>query len=76
MLPLTEERSHIISESFKDDVIEMALNIHGNHVIQICLDQLTKEEHKQYIYQAVISNCSKIATDKHGCCVIQKLLNS
>ena len=48
----------------------MALNIHGNHVIELCLDHLTQEEHKDAIYKTVLCNCAKIATDKHGCCVI------
>lgn len=52
------------------------MNIHGNHVVQLCLDHLTKEEHKEIIYRTVICNCSIIATDKHGCCVIQKILGS
>ena len=76
ILPLSDSRSQIISDCLKtekggeDKVLELALNIHGNHVIQLCLDNLTKEEHKDHIYRTVICNCAKIATDKHGCCVI------
>lgn len=53
-----------------DRVLKLAMNLHGNHVIQLCLDHLTKEEHKEAIYKTVLNNCAKIATDKHGCCVI------
>ena len=84
--PLCDQRSLLISqglinkeESKKDSssnerVLQMALNIHGNHVIELCLDHLTQEEHKDAIYKTVLCNCAKIATDKHGCCVIQKIL--
>lgn len=44
-------------------------------MIQLCLDHLVSDEHKDGIYRTVILNCAKIATDKHGCCVIQKILN-
>lgn len=75
IIPLSDRLSFLISESFKtmddsDKVLELTLNIHGNHVIQLCLDNLTQEEHKERIYRTVICNCARIATDKHGCCVI------
>lgn len=42
----------------------------------MCLDHLTLEEHKENIHTTVLCNCAKIATDKHGCCVIQKILGA
>ena len=56
--PFNAERSQIISESFKDNVMDLGLNIHGNHVVQICLENFTREEHKEPIYRAVLQNCS------------------
>eukprot|EP00347_Sterkiella_histriomuscorum_P011494 403372240 len=55
-------------------LLKLCLDIHGNHVIQICLDCFANEQFSQPIYQTVLQNCSRIATDKHGCCVVQKLL--
>jgi hypothetical protein len=74
--PLSDQRSELISkgimkgEGEEDRVLKLALNLHGNHVIQLFLDYLTQESHKQAIYSTVLSNCALIATDKHGCCVI------
>jgi len=67
---MTDEYSKLISESFRDKILQLALNIHGNHVIQICLDIFTQEEYKEQIYESVLNNTVKIATDKHGCCVV------
>ena len=54
----------------------MTINVHGNHVIQMCLDFLCDDERKKPIYNTVIENCGLISTDKHGCCVIQKMLST
>jgi len=60
----------------KDNIYELSVNIHGNHVVQTCLDILTKDEHKDPIYETVIQNSFKIAKDRQGCCVMQKCLKT
>jgi len=37
-------------EGEEDRVLKLALNLHGNHVIQLFLDYLTVESHKQAIH--------------------------
>lgn len=86
ILPLSERRSELLAQSLLperlpsgkelDRVLELSLNLHGNHVIQLCLDHLTREEHKEHIHRTVLHHCAVIATDKHGCCVIQKILGA
>jgi hypothetical protein len=52
IVPLNDRRSFLLSEGLKSDkpdedrVLELALNIHGNHVVQLCLDHLTLDQHK------------------------------
>ena len=74
--PLSHERSAQLSMAVKDNIYELAVNIHGNHVVQTCLDILTTDEHKDPIYQTVIQNSLKIARDKQGCCVMQTCLKT
>ena len=76
MYPLTIQRSHELSEAIRNNVYELSVNIHGNHVVQTCLDILIKDEHKEPIYQTVIKNSLKIAQDKQGCCVMQTCLKT
>ena len=44
------------------------------YVIQKCLTNLS-HTNKQFIYNAIITNCIDVATHKHGCCVIQRCLD-
>ncbi|CDW73022.1 rna-binding protein [Stylonychia lemnae] len=74
--PFTNERSARLINGIRDYALELIVNIHGNHVIQICLDNIKSEELKLPIYECVLNNCSYIATNQHGCCVVQKLLSS
>jgi hypothetical protein len=76
LYPLTLERSQILSQAIQNSIYELSVNIHGNHVVQTCLEILTKEEHKEAIYQTVITNSLKIARDKQGCCVMQTCLKT
>ena len=74
--PLTHERSAKLSRMVSQNIFELSVNIHGNHVVQTCLDIMTKEEHKDPIYETIIRNSLKIALDKQGCCVMQKCLKT
>jgi len=54
----------------KDNILTLSVNIHGNHVVQICLEIITNHELKKFIYMAAIENFIQVVTDKHGCCVV------
>ena len=58
----------------EDKVRALAEDINGNHVIQKIL-QTWKEEHTQFIYNAMMKQCVEIACHKHGCCVMQKCID-
>jgi hypothetical protein len=74
--PLNNERSQKLCAIISNHIFELSVNIHGNHVVQTCLDIMIKDEHKDPIYQTVIANSLRIAKDKQGCCVMQKCLKT
>lgn len=74
--PLTMTRSAFLSECIRGDILELATNIHGNHVLQYCIENFRQEAHKDPIYTALIEHCPKVATDRQGCCVMQTCLKT
>ena len=50
----------------------MITDIHGNHVIQQCLE-LFKD--KSSILYFIEQNMNSLCQDKYGCCVVQKCLS-
>lgn len=74
--PLTNERSAKLSRMVSQNIYQLSVNIHGNHVVQTCLDIMVKDEHKDPIYETIIHNSLRVARDKQGCCVMQKCLKA
>jgi uncharacterized membrane-anchored protein YjiN (DUF445 family) len=62
--------------AIRNNIFELSVNIHGNHVVQSCLDIFTREEDKEPIYQTVQKHALKLAKDKQGCCVMQSCLKT
>ena len=71
------------------NVIQLIMDMHGNHVIQAFLIQFKAADRPQYddiagarqtskytdfIFDACISDCVNIGMHKHGCCVMQRCL--
>lgn len=46
MCPLTHERSKMLSMAIRNSILELSVNIHGNHVVQACLEIFTRDEDK------------------------------
>ena len=57
------------------DILTLIKDINGNHVIQRCATSL-KFPLNQFIYDITGNNIVDIATDKHGCCVLQRCINA
>ncbi|OBA25454.1 ARM repeat-containing protein [Hanseniaspora valbyensis NRRL Y-1626] len=59
------------------DIVDLINDINGNHVIQKCIFKF-KNFHYGFIINAMVhnSNIIKISKNKHGCCVLQKLLSN
>eukprot|EP00826_Nyctotherus_ovalis_P048458 TRINITY_DN5713_c0_g1_i1.p1 TRINITY_DN5713_c0_g1~~TRINITY_DN5713_c0_g1_i1.p1 ORF type:complete len:351 (+),score=55.40 TRINITY_DN5713_c0_g1_i1:909-1961(+) len=58
----------------KSHVAEMVTDNNGNHVLQLCLTSI-KSPHNDFIYAEIAASCFKVATHKHGCCVLQKCID-
>ncbi|XBW37492.1 hypothetical protein QEN19_003073 [Hanseniaspora menglaensis] len=59
------------------DIVDLINDINGNHVIQKCIFKF-KNFHYGFIIKAMVhnNNIIKISKNKHGCCVLQKLLSN
>ncbi|CEP60478.1 Puf4p LALA0_S01e11826g [Lachancea lanzarotensis] len=70
----TEEEAHLVVDSLSGSVVELSRDLNGNHVVQKCLQKL-KPSDSQFIFNAATEACVKIATHRHGCCVLQRCLD-
>ena len=64
----------MVIDSLKDFVVLLIRDLNGNHVIQRCLQKFA-EENKQFIYDSITKKCIKVASHKHGCCVLQRSID-
>ncbi|XP_018475058.1 pumilio homolog 12 [Raphanus sativus] len=67
------EEIAMIMSALKHGVVILIKNVNGNHVVQRCLQYLLPHC-EMFLFEVVISNCVDLATDQHGCCVLQKCL--
>ncbi|ONH67899.1 Pumilio y domain family member 4 [Cyberlindnera fabianii] len=70
----SDEEADVVVASLKDDIVSLSRDLNGNHVVQRCLQRL-KSKDSQFIYDTAYENCLKIATHRHGCCVLQRCLD-
>lgn len=60
-----------------NNVVRLIKDLNGNHVIQKCIYKFPPEKFQFIIDSICLSNnIVRISTHKHGCCVLQKLLNN
>lgn len=70
----TPDQFSMVVNSLKPGIVTLIKNMNGNHVAQRCLQYLMPE-YSEFLFDAAIANCVEIATDRHGCCVLQKCLS-
>lgn len=72
----TKNEVDSIRAAFKPNIVVLIQDPNSNHVIQRCLHKLSFQD-KQFIYDAVTEgdNLVKIATHRHGCCVLQRCID-
>ncbi|CCH40775.1 putative translational repressor [Wickerhamomyces ciferrii] len=60
-----------------NNIVKLIKDLNGNHVIQKCIFKFPPEKF-QFIIDSICinNNIVRISTHKHGCCVLQKLLNN
>jgi len=60
--------------ALKDRVMELILDMNGNHVVQRSLASLPPP-HAAFIYEAVRNETVRVSSHRHGCCVLQRCLD-
>ena len=70
-----ESGAEILTASLAPAAARLCIDSHGNHVIQRILLKL---EHKyaKFVFDAVAESVGDVARHRHGCCVIQRCLDS
>jgi len=67
-----------VSNRYEDNnIVKLIKDLNGNHVIQKCIFKFPPEKF-QFIIDSIClnNNIVRVSTHKHGCCVLQKLLNN
>lgn len=70
-----ESGASILTSSLAPAAARLCIDSHGNHVIQRILLRLGPM-HSQFIFDAVAVSVGDVARHRHGCCVIQRCLDS
>ncbi|XP_071717806.1 pumilio homolog 12 [Rutidosis leptorrhynchoides] len=70
----TREQCSMVVLALKPGIIGLMKNMNGNHVAQRFLQYL-KPEFNEFLFEAATMKCIELATDRHGCCVLQKCLS-
>lgn len=65
----------ILTDALKPAAARLCIDSHGNHAIQRILLKLPYQ-YTQFIFDAVAVSVEDVARHRHGCCVIQRCLDS
>ncbi|CAK9181670.1 unnamed protein product [Ilex paraguariensis] len=83
----TRQQISLVISALEPGLLALIRDLNGNHVVQRCLQCLTKEDNKdrvsgaspvtdrKFIFVAAAKHCVDIATHKHGCCVLQRCIS-
>lgn len=71
----SETAASILTKSLTPAAARLCIDSHGNHVIQRILLKLP-QEHSHFVFEAVAESVGDVARHRHGCCVIQRCLDS
>ncbi|GMM32258.1 Mpt5 protein [Martiniozyma asiatica (nom. inval.)] len=70
----TSEHHQLFSFLISTYIVDLVHDLNGNHVIQKVISHFNGIE-LDFLVDLVLINLIPIATHKHGCCVLQKLMN-
>lgn len=70
-----ETSAHILTSSLASAAARLCIDSHGNHVIQRILLKL-ELKYSKFVFDAVAESVEDVARHRHGCCVIQRCLDS
>lgn len=76
-LPSGEEESaaEILTKALAPAAARLCIDSHGNHVIQRIILKLGPK-YSDFVFDAVAASVGDVARHRHGCCVIQRCLDS
>ena len=70
----TPELADLFLKIIKPFIISLLKEMHGTHIINKFLFKFPK--YMNDINKVILDNCCSLATHKHGCCFLQKILES
>ncbi|GKY93195.1 hypothetical protein MPSEU_001092100 [Mayamaea pseudoterrestris] len=70
-----ESAADILATALGPAAARLCIDSHGNHVIQRILLKFGPK-HTRFVFDAVAANVGDVARHRHGCCVIQRCLDS
>ncbi|KAL2893840.1 putative pumilio-like protein 7 chloroplastic [Bienertia sinuspersici] len=70
----TRKQITMVIRALEPGFLDLMRDLNGNHVIQRCLHCLSSEDNK-FIFDAATMHCVEIATQRHGCCVLQRCID-
>jgi len=70
-----ETASDVLTRALTPAAARLCIDSHGNHVIQRILLKLG-HKHSKFVFDAVAESVGDVARHRHGCCVIQRCLDS
>jgi Pumilio-family RNA binding repeat len=70
-----ETAAAVLTKSLAPAAARLCIDSHGNHVIQRILLRLSPV-HSHFVFEAVAASVGDVARHRHGCCVIQRCLDS
>ncbi|KAK4341453.1 hypothetical protein RND71_039954 [Anisodus tanguticus] len=63
----------LVIRAIQPGILNLMMDVNGNHVIQRCLHCLSKD-HNKVIFDVASRHCVDIATHRYGCCVLNKCI--
>lgn len=70
----TPNHHDLIAIAISPEVVSLVHDLNGNHVIQKLISHFFGDD-LEFLVDLIIVHLIQIASHKHGCCVLQKLLN-
>eukprot|EP01026_Neomeris_dumetosa_P063451 TRINITY_DN6023_c0_g2_i4.p1 TRINITY_DN6023_c0_g2~~TRINITY_DN6023_c0_g2_i4.p1 ORF type:complete len:615 (-),score=73.75 TRINITY_DN6023_c0_g2_i4:38-1882(-) len=70
----TQEQIDLVIGAFEPGVVDLIMDLNGNHVIQKCLQKLGSQT-SRFVYDACCKQIKEIAKHRHGCCVLQRCID-
>eukprot|EP01023_Acetabularia_acetabulum_P019768 TRINITY_DN20121_c0_g1_i2.p1 TRINITY_DN20121_c0_g1~~TRINITY_DN20121_c0_g1_i2.p1 ORF type:complete len:681 (-),score=141.98 TRINITY_DN20121_c0_g1_i2:1301-3343(-) len=70
----TQEQVEMVIATFEPKIMDLIMDLNGNHVIQKFLQKLGSKKSK-FVYEACYKRTKEVAKHRHGCCVLQRCID-